>query len=312
MEQAVEADEETPVLGEQIIISTYETQCATCKEPIVFDTTLPSGWNLKEIKTSIVCPKCTDAKPIQARHGRRARARQGQEARPRGHRRRDVLRMNGSASLTSPQLIEQIEEFLPWDGSEEMNNALADLDKAINPVQEEIPESPTEPTPEPEPSPAQTVEKQESISEHLPTWEPLEEEEAEITNPNYGANQSPMRPIPKSEENSTVRKRRRVVSLVADAAKKMPEGHSPTINCHFCEARQLPDAEICTKCARDVHTGKLPGDNGSPQIDLRSITIKKMKKGDAIDACRTLGLGTAGTVKELKSRLTAHRNSQEK
>ena len=129
MEQAVETDEETPVLGEQIIISTYETQCATCKEQIVFDTTLPSGWNLKEIKTSIVCPKCNDAKP-PGRRGRRTRA--GQEARPRGHRRRDVLRMNGSASLTSPHLIEKIEEFLPWDGSEEMNNALADLDKAIN------------------------------------------------------------------------------------------------------------------------------------------------------------------------------------
>jgi hypothetical protein len=349
MEQVKTPEEETPALGERIIISTYVTKCAnpTCKKQIEFDTTLPSGWNLKEIKTSIVCSECASAKPARIRHGRQTRTRRtvGQEARPRGHRRRDLLLpVNG---LTIPRLVDTIEEFLPWDGDEDLENALEDLAEAVH-------GPPTEP-PQPEPEPVKPVEPEispmqaaaerqrlrhrqeptpqapkQGIGEHLPTWEPLEEEEkeeeTEITNPNYPPSSPPVRPIPKSEseEPSRIRKRRRAVSLVAEqrgieaAEAEATNVHPSTINCKFCEARQLPDVETCTNCARDVHTGKLPetGEvkednetNDAPKPDLSSRAIKKMKKDEAIKTCRTLGLGTDGNVKDLKTRLTAYRNS---
>ncbi len=341
MEQT-EITENLPVLGEHITINTYETQCTnpTCDEQIEFDTTLPTGWDLKEIKISITCPKCVDAKPAH----RKTRTRPGQEARPRGHRRRDLLHVNG---LTNPQLINSIEEFLPWDGDEDMGDALAELAETVAvrstvEIPEPVPVQ-KDPIPVPEPKPNAMrqladrqqqrlrarlentrIEKQQEVSIDLPPWEPSpeeeveeEEEEVEITNPNYGANQSPIRPIPKSEEPTRIRKRRRAVSLVADQREKEVDIHPSTINCHFCESRQLPNVEICTNCARDVHSGELPAideaeeseqDNRSPEIDLSSRTIKKMKKDDAIKACRFLGLSTNGTVRELKSMLTAYRN----
>ncbi|KKN46864.1 hypothetical protein LCGC14_0668760 [marine sediment metagenome] len=337
MEQT-EITEDLPVLGERITINTYETQCTnpTCDEQIEFDTTLPTGWDLKEIKISITCPKCVDAKPAH----RKTRTRPGQEARPRGHRRRDLLlHVNG---LTNPQLINSIEEFLPWDGDEDMGDALADLAEAVRSTVE-IPEPvpvQKDPISIPEPKPNAMrqledrqqqrlrarlentrIEKQQEVSIDLPPWEPSPEEEVEeeveITNPNYPPASSPVRPLPKSEEPTRIRKRRRAVSLVADQQEKEMDIHPSTIECHFCESRQLPNVEICTNCARDVHSGELPTideaeeseeDNRSPEIDLSSRTIKKMKKDDAIKACRFLGLSTNGTVRELKSMLTAYRN----
>lgn len=318
MEQAETAEEEIIFIpGEHITINTYEAECTspTCNERIEFDTTLPTGWNLKEIKISITCPKCIGTKPTRTR----TRTRRGQEARPRGHRRRDLL-LHTNGSLTNPQLINSIEEFLPWDSEEGLENAIADIAKAVN--------TPSEPTPEPELKPMrQAVDRQiaNDIAINLSTWESQSEEEEvkeieEITNLNYPPNQEPQRPIPKSEEEvqpSRIRKRRRAVSLVAEQQEK--EIHPTTINCRFCEARQLETIEICTNCARHVGTGKLPGeaekekenDEEPPEIDLSSRTIKKMKKSDTIDACRSLGLSTDGNVKDLKTRLTAYRNSQE-
>ena len=304
-----------------------------------------------------------DAKPTRAR--RQTRARRGQEARPRGHRRRDLLsHVNGS--LTNPRLVNSIEEFLPWDGSEDLEDALVDLAEVVHGT-EKIPEpKPVEPEPEPEPvhvpvplpvpappapapvppvpenvipAPApepsamrqaanrqrlsrQTsvhrIEEPPKIIPNLPTWEP---KEVEITNPNYPPASPPVRPIPKSEEESPsrIRKRRRAVSLVAELqqSKEAAVHHPPTVNCNFCEARQLQTTEICTSCARDVHTGKLPGIEDEkkiivlPEIDLSSRAIKKMKKADAIQVCRSLGLSTDGTVKDLKAMLTAYRNGTE-
>ena len=220
-----------------------------------------------------------------------------------------------------------------------MGDALADLVEAVRSTVE-IPEPvpvQKDPIPEPEPNAmrqvadrqqrlrARRLEKQQEVSIDLPPWEPSPEEEVEeeeeaeveITNPNYPPASSPVRPLPKSEEPTRIRKRRRAVSLVADQQEKEMDIHPSTIECHFCESRQLPDVEICTNCARDVQTGELPRideaekneeDNGSPEIDLSSRAIKKMKKDDAIKACRFLGLSTNGTVRELKAMLTAYRN----